>query len=93
MQAVALVEARGTIVQGAVDIAYQAVLVGELRFWFLFNFAVFGISLFAQTLKQRGIEMDDEQKVELVTNLLMVTVSNHDNAPTVTQSKNTGGRR
>ena len=39
-----------------------------------------------QTLGQRGIAMNDEQKVKLVTNLLTVTVSDHDTTPTLSVS-------
>jgi len=52
-QATAMVEARNTIVEGAVDIACHAV----------------------EKLEARGINMDSEEKVRLVSNLLTVICS------------------
>jgi len=60
-QATAMVEARNTIVEGAVDIACHAV----------------------EKLQLRGIEMKDDERARLVTNLLTVICSDHETQTTL----------
>lgn len=60
-QAIAIIEARQTIVQGAVEIATHAL----------------------DKLGQNGINMDEEEKSRLVTNLLTVVCGENDAMPTL----------
>mmetsp|Transcript_8449 Transcript_8449/g.35301 ORF Transcript_8449/g.35301 Transcript_8449/m.35301 type:complete len:298 (+) Transcript_8449:76-969(+) len=60
-QAIAIIEARQTIVQGAVEIATHAL----------------------EKLNDNGIEMDEEERSRLVTNLLTVVCGENDAMPTL----------
>jgi len=60
-QAASIIAARQTIVQGAVEIAVEAI----------------------DSLRQRGVELNERERAHMVTNILTVICSDKDAQPTV----------